>query len=91
LKVVLPAIGVRVGSHASGAVGRQFLQFRMQASSLVEQRLGLVTAHPLFEQREMIGIAARVGDRDLVGAPKAFDPQTIDFLRAGPSLGCAFR
>ena len=34
----------------------------------------------------MLGVAAHVGDRDLVRAPRVLDRQAVDLLRAGPAL-----
>src|SRR5713226_10024662 len=45
-----PAIGVRIGAHSPRTDGCKGLQFRDEAAGLVEQRVGLIAAHPLLEQ-----------------------------------------
>jgi len=50
------AIGMRVGSHAAVALGRQFFQFCNQSAILVEEFFGLVTLHPVFQKLYMIGM-----------------------------------
>ena len=45
------AVGVRVGAHAPGALGRQLGQLGPEAAVLVEELLGPVAPHPRLEQR----------------------------------------
>ena len=54
----------------------------------VEQFVRPVALHPLFELLQMLGVL-EVGDRDLMGAPGAFDRLAVDEFRPGPALGRA--
>ena len=68
-------------------VGRERLAARARAVPLgVEQLLGLVAAHPVFEQLQVRRVVAHVGERHLVRAPGAFDLVAVDLLRPGPAL-----
>ena len=84
------AIGMRIGAHAPLARRRERLQIPAAAGrSSSNSFSGSIAAHPLLEQSQMLGVAARVGDRHLVRAPEPLDLQAIDFFRAGPALGTA--
>ena len=84
----LAAIGVRIGAHAAMAGRRQRGEFLAELAALVEQLLGPVAPHPVFELRQMLGLL-EIGDRHLVGAPGALDRVAVDGLRSGPALGRA--
>src|SRR5215211_9426699 len=79
-------VGVRVGAHASVAARREFRERRYQPAVLVEQLVRPVTAHPLLELAEMVGVVADIGERNLMGAEGAFDGLPVYDLRAGPAL-----
>ncbi len=81
------AVGVRIRAHAAIAFGRQFGQFGNQPAGVIEQLFGLVASHPLFENREMLGLGAHLAERHLVGAPRVFDGHAVHFLGAGPAFG----
>src|SRR6266700_2259370 len=80
---------MRIGTHPATAGWRQLLQFGNEAAVCVEKFFRLITPHPSFEQFEVLGIAARISDWHLMGAPETFDLQTIDFLRSAPALRAA--
>ena len=60
------AVGVGVHAHAPAALGRNPGQFGAQRALFVEEFLGLVAPHPLFEQAQVIGLLAQLGEGDLV-------------------------
>ena len=81
------AVGVRIRAHAPRARRRERRQLRRQA------RRSRRTAPPAdsscshcFEQREVLRVAARIGQRHLVRAERPFDPLAVDDARAGPAL-----
>ena len=82
-----PAVGVRVGAHAPVALRRQGLELGDEPAVRVEQFLGLVAAHPVFEQLQVRRVVAHVGKRHLVRAPGPFHLVALDFLRSRPPLG----
>ena len=55
---------------------------RLQAALLVEQFLRPIAAHPRFELRAMGRVLARLGQRHLVRAERAFDAHAVHFARA---------
>ena len=59
-------VGVGIRAHASFALGRQFGQFRFQASLLIEEVLRPVAPQPVFQQLEVFGMSGRVSERRLV-------------------------
>ncbi len=83
------AIGVRSGTEPSGALrdGRQYV--RTRGAVLVEQFLGTVGAHPLFELPQVFRVVPHGRQRHLVGAPGALDRQSVHLGGAGPALGRA--
>jgi hypothetical protein len=60
------AVRVRVRSHAQLAFGRERTELSPQSAVLVEELLGPVALHPLFEQAKVIRVLARLGQRHLV-------------------------
>ena len=80
------AIGVRVGTHAPGALRGEFGQFGPEAAVAVEQFRGLVALHPLFEDAHMSGVLVHLSHRHLMRAPVALGAPAVDLFRAGPSL-----
>jgi hypothetical protein len=80
------AVGVRVGAHAALAFGRQRGQFRDEPPVLVEQFLGPVALHPVFEQLQFSGLVA-----SLPAAPGAregpFDRLAVDTFGPVQPLG----
>src|SRR5262249_60497185 len=83
---VLAAVRVRVRAHAARPPRGKLGQLRHEAAVLAEELLGAVAAQPLFEDPEVVGVLADIGDRHLVRAPSAFDRKAVDLLRAGPAL-----
>ena len=78
-----------VHAHAPPSLGSNFGQFGAECAFLVEEFLGLVAAHPLFQQAQMVGLFPYLGERYLVGAPGAFHRLSVHKLRSCPSLGGA--
>ncbi len=80
-------IGVWVRAHAPFPCRRQLCQFRAETPLLVEQLSGPVTAHPAFEERDVLGLARRNGQRYLVRPKRALDLHAINFLGSRPAFG----
>ena len=78
---------MRIGAHPAGALRGELGQFGPQAALAVEQFLGLVALHPLFEDLHMVRVLVHVAHRHLMRAPVAFGALAVDLLRAGPPLG----
>ena len=81
-----PAVGVRIGAHASCALRRERLQLRNQPSLVVEQLVRAIAAQPFFELLQMAGILVHAGERYLMRAPEAFHLVAVHLLGAGPAL-----
>ena len=73
-----------VHAHASRALGGLVEDGRNGVAVLVEQLLGTVAMHPVFKLAQAFGMVGQVVERDLVGAPGAFDGLVVDGLGAGP-------
>ena len=86
------AVGVRVGAHPPVVPGRQRGQLGRQRPVRAEQLGGPVGPHPLLELGQVRGVAAHVGDGDLVGAEGALDlaPRPRSSARSSP-WACAAR
>ena len=54
------AVGVRIRAHPAVSLRRDRSDFRFQRAAFIEQFVGPVTAHPLFEQFQMLGIFLHV-------------------------------
>ena len=83
------AVGVGVHAHAAAAFGREIGEVGAEAAFLVEELFGLVAAHPVFEELEVVGLLENLAEGDLMGAPGAFDGLAVDEFGAGPALGGA--
>ena len=59
------------------------------APLLVEQLLRAVGAQPALQLCEVLGVGGEVGERHLVGAPRALRRQAVHLLGARPALGGA--
>ena len=83
------AVGVRIGSHAARALGRQLGQFRESTCpSRSNSSSRAVALHPVLRACcRCSGLAAKLGQRHLVRAEGAFDLHAVDDLGAGPALG----
>jgi hypothetical protein len=81
------AVGMRVGSHAACALGRERGELGHQPPVAVEELLGSIRPHPLLELRQVVGVGSHAGERHLVGSEGALDAHAVDLLRAGPALG----
>ena len=78
------AVGHGVGAHPPLPLRRQLGDLRPQLSVLVEQLLGAVAAHPLFEHLHVPGMVPHLGQRHMVGAPESpLDRLAVDDL-GGP-------
>ena len=80
------AVGVRIRAHPAISFWRDRFDLRLQSSAFIEQLVGPVTAHPIFEQFQMLGIFLDAGKRHLMGAEGSFDLHAVNDLRPGPSL-----
>src|ERR1700730_698019 len=83
------AIGVGIHAHAALSFGRKVCQGGDQRALGIEELLGFVAAHPVFEDFQMPGFFVEFGERHLVGAPGSFDRFAVDRFGAGPAFGRA--
>ena len=83
------AIGVRVGAHAAAASRGELGQLGSEPAAVVEELLGPVALHPLFEDAHVRRVLVHLAHRHLVRAPVVLGALAVDLLRAGPALGCA--
>ena len=60
------AVGMRIRAHAALALGCELGQLRSQATVLIEEFLRPVALQPLLQQREVLGMRGRIGERHLV-------------------------
>ena len=70
------------------AARRELRELRLEPPGCVEELPGLVALHPALEDAYVFRLV-HVGHRHLMRAPVAFALQTVDLLRAGPTLGRA--
>jgi hypothetical protein len=70
-------------------LGGKVLQLRNQLPLLVEEFLGLIAAHPGFEQFEVGWVGSYVRNRDLVRPPEALQVVPVDLPWGRPALGAA--
>ena len=80
-------IGVRIGSHASVALGCQFSQFGKKSAIPIKQLFGFVALHPILQELNVIGMLSIDEQRNLVRPECALDLQTVDDLRPRPAFG----
>ena len=79
-------VRVRIGAHPALTHRREFLQFGDQLAVLIKQFLGLLRAHPLLENLQLLGILLDFREWNLVRPPEAFDPVAADLYRRAPAL-----
>ena len=84
-----PAIGMRVGAHATGASRGKVGQLGAELADVIEQLCRSVALHPLFEETHMGLILVHLAHRHLMRAPVVLGALAIDLFRTGPALGCA--
>src|SRR5437588_5829005 len=77
-----------IHSHTPVCQRSKCCQFRKQLSMVVEEFFGLVALHPTLKNLQVLRLAFKISNRDLMGAEGAFDGQAIDCLWAGPAFGC---
>jgi len=82
----LAAVRVRVRAHPTLAARRQLRQVWHEAALTVEELVGPVAAHPVFEHAHVLAVRPHVGHRHLVGAPCALDRKAVDLARPRPAL-----
>src|SRR5262245_32426470 len=82
-----PSVGVRVGAHPPPALGGERSQLGYKAATRIEQFLGPVAAHPVFQKLQMLRVVTHIGTRYLVRSPEALDFVPPDFLGSRPALG----
>ncbi len=78
---------MRIGGHAVSAFGSKSAQLGNRPAARVEQFFRVIAAQPGFQQLQVFRILTDLEDRDLVGAPEAFELVAVDFFRAGPAFG----
>ena len=83
-----PAVGVRVGAHATRPARRKLGQLRPQPAVRAEELPRPVALHPALQHLHVPGLV-HVAHRDLVAAPVVFALEPVDRGRAGPALGRA--
>ena len=81
------AVGVGIRAHAPLALGGELRQLSPEAPVVIEELSGAVAPEPLFQEREVLGMGARIRDGHLVRAERPLDLPPIDDLRPGPPLG----
>src|SRR5208283_537432 len=77
---------MRIGAHAARSCRRELLEPRNQSAAGVEELIGLLVPHPLFEDAQLFRILFHIRQRDLVGTPKAFEPVASHLFWRTPSL-----
>src|SRR5262245_54982780 len=85
----MPAVSVRVASHAPVTSRRKVLEFTKEGPILVKEFFRLVAAHPVFQLVKPFRVGLDVSHRDLVRPPETFKPVPSYFFRSRPSLGTA--
>ncbi len=83
------AVGIGRSAHPLLTLRRQRAQLRSQSALLVEQRLRLIAAHPLFQNLTVAVIFATGGDRHLMRAPEILDFFAVDGFWTGPAFRAA--
>ena len=83
------AVGVGIHAHALAAFWSDVGEIGEELSLFVEELGRLVALHPLCKLVQVLGVGANFVERNLVGAPGAFDGLAIDEFGTGPALGCA--
>jgi hypothetical protein len=82
----LSPVGVGIRPHASRPGWRERCDLWSETALVVEQLPGAIAAHPGLEQSKVLGIRARRGQGNLVGAKRPFDPVPVHDCRPGPAL-----
>ena len=83
------AVRDRGRAHPQVALRPQRVEVGHRASVPVEELLGPVRAQPRLEHREVLGVLAHAGERNLVRAEGALHLHAVDHAGAGPALGRA--
>src|SRR5439155_24782874 len=81
-----PAVSVRIRPHSTITAGRKIRKFGDEFSIVIEQFLGLLAPHPVFQDFQVFRLL-QVGYRYLVGAPSTFDRLAIHKFRSVHPLG----
>src|SRR6266581_5097739 len=76
------------GFDSTITAGRKIRKFGNEFSIVIEQFIGLIAPHPVFQDFQVFRLL-QVSYRYLVGAPSTFDRLAIHKFRSGPSLGAA--
>ena len=80
-----PPLACGLAAHAALSGGRELREFVAELAVCVEEFLGLVAPHPVFELPQMLGVL-EVRDRHLMRAPGALDGLAVDDFRSGPAF-----
>jgi hypothetical protein len=83
------AVAVGVGTHPPRPLGGHVGQLRLEPATGLEEFLGPIALHPVFEELHVRRVVVHLAHGHLVGAPESLGLLAIDLTRAGPPLGCA--
>ena len=81
------AVGVRIRAHAPRPFGRQLGQLGNERAVAIEQLLGTIALHPVFEHLQVVRLGGKIRERNLMGAESAFHLHAVHHFRAGPAFG----
>src|SRR5664280_2028067 len=81
----LPAVGVRIHSHATVAGRRKFRELVAELAPFVEQFMWSIALHPVFKLLDVFGIL-EVRDRHLMRTPSPFHRLAVHKLWPGPAF-----
>src|SRR5262249_38206723 len=79
-------VGMRVGTHAAVACGCECGKFGTEAGGAVKKRLGVVAAHPMLQQAQVLRLVSHLIDRHLVGAPETLNFLSVHLFRTSPAF-----
>src|SRR5579859_4577763 len=68
------------------ALGCERRQLGQETSTLVKQLLWLVTAHPVLQDFEMLGVILHIINRHLVRVKRSLNLNAIDHFGSGPAF-----
>src|ERR1035437_10829445 len=81
----LPAVGVRIHSHATVAGRRKFRELVAKLAAFVEQFMWPIALHPVFKLLDVFGIL-EVSDRHLMRTPSPFHRLSLPALWPRPAF-----
>src|SRR5205807_1946642 len=75
-----------IRSHAAVALRSKVFQFLNESPFLIEKLLGFIAAKPVFQYFQMLGMADKIGDGNLMRAPRSFNGLAVYNLGPRPTL-----